>query len=280
VYSSNLTLGFTNNFITIYYSYILTINPSQSLLSSFTPNLSSVIANNYSSNISGITFTPSLTNLLDNSKDFGFQPFASSPRAETAVEVVNSDQLQWKTEFINDLNQFPVLALITSPVPVDTTYVEGTLECIPVGVVTISSCVYNSTTNSFDFTGTLGSSPQVVFESGSNPFETSVFASTALNRVILKFKTLFNKQKTSFVFQSKIQWDENNDNSVGVLDFNVANNTTALSDDPLTSAQNDPTIYRISLIVTGLGRVIPIVSAAIFIMILGVWVITRRAKVS
>jgi hypothetical protein len=278
-YNSALTLGFTNNFVTTHYRYILTVNAAQPSLIRFTPNLSFVQANNYSSDVSGTQFAPSLTNLIDTSKDFGFQPFASSPRAETAVDVVTTDQLQWKTEFINDQNKFPVLAKITSPVPVDTTYVEGTLECVPVGLVTITSCVYNPTTNSFDFVGTLGYTAPVAVRSQHNLFETSVYASDALNRVILKFKTLFNKQKTSFAFQSLIQWDENNDNSVGVLDFNVANNATALSDDPLTSAQNDPTIYRIALIVTGLGKVIPIITASVFVMLLGVWVITRRGKI-
>jgi LPXTG-site transpeptidase (sortase) family protein len=136
----------------------------------------------------------------------------------------------WRHVWINDSNIAANLVRISDAIPVNTTYVQGSLTCYQEGSSSATDCYYDSVNELIVWEGTIAADPGAQTEDAAN------------NEVIITFATTIAPGFDETSNQASAHWDENGDDTLTTNDNNIAINTPVLSDDPSTENGPDATI--------------------------------------
>ncbi|MBI5674807.1 MAG: DUF11 domain-containing protein, partial [Nitrospirae bacterium] len=150
-----------------------------------------------------------------------------------ALKTVNGSgypEIEWRMVWINNGNTTAINVGILDPIPVNTTYVTGSVSCYALGVSTTLRCIYDSLNNQILWEGNIGADPGAMNESEAN------------NEVIIIFRTSVSPEIFEVENQGCAFWDENGSGSF--RDDILAGQSLVCSDDPATSTQSDPTIWE------------------------------------
>ena len=124
--------------------------------------------------------------------------------------------IQWRQVWINP-NDTDLVTEIIDPIPPETTYIGG-LNCEAHGTSITTKCVYDSSTNSIIWDGTLGP------DAGHTTEE------DALNEVIITFKVKTINSKVNEVSnKAKAFWDQNNNGKIDPDDPDVKHKAPAIA---------------------------------------------------
>ena len=147
-------------------------------------------------------------------------------------KVVNDDglpELEWTMVWINPNVQYTMPLRVVDPVPNNSDYVVGSLECFPNGVSTQTLCEFDEVNQ------------QVVFEGLIGPDPGATDADSADNEIVIVFRTEVRNFSQVVNNQGQVNWDEDGN---GSLDDNTdGSQTPNPSDDPGTDDLDDPTSW-------------------------------------
>ena len=129
--------------------------------------------------------------------------------------------------WINNSNTAATLARVTDPIPVNTSYVQGSLRCEARGISVSQICTYDGARN------------RIVWEGAIAPDLGAVNETQAANEVVIVFRTSVNPGITSAENQGCANWDSNGDGSLATE--MGAGQIPVCTDDPVTPASGDPT---------------------------------------
>lgn len=148
--------------------------------------------------------------------------------------IPNSDRILWTLIWFNpnNINALPVLIL--DDIPIDTSYVEGTVACSPDGA---SSCdaSFNLLDNRIEASGIVASDFSAPIDSGPDDLN---------NEIIIRFETRINRSGL-FVIENQAEgcYDENNNGDpIDDIDGGLV---CPVTDDPNTGPTGDPTVVTI-----------------------------------
>ncbi len=157
-------------------------------------------------------------------------------------EVTGQGEITWTMWWFNNANNGDLPVLIVDPLPPDTTFVTGSLLCLPDGSSQCLNAVFNAALNRIEVEAILAS------DAGAAP---DSFPDQLGNEIVIEFRTQVSRSGT-FLNQADAFWDENNDGSP--LDEQGGGQSPVMTDDPVTTAPGDPTAVSIALAVPALNR--------------------------
>ncbi len=157
-------------------------------------------------------------------------------------EVTGQGEITWTMWWFNNANNGDLPVFIVDPLPPDTTFVTGSLLCLPDGASQCLNAVFNGSLNRIEVEAVLAS------DAGAAP---GSFPDQLGNEIVIEFRTRVNRSGT-FLNQADAFWDENNDGSP--LDEQGGGQPPVMTDDPVTTAPGDPTAVSIAFAVPALDR--------------------------
>jgi uncharacterized repeat protein (TIGR01451 family) len=150
-------------------------------------------------------------------------------------KTVNADgypELEWRMVWINDSNVAAILVRVTDSIPVDTTYVPDSVQCVANGgsSTSLGSCIFDAVNN------------RIVWEGNIAPDPGATDEDTAVNEVVITYRTTMPETVRRVENQGCAIWDESGNES---LDDEITNNQVAVcTDDPDTDPSGDPTVWE------------------------------------
>jgi uncharacterized repeat protein (TIGR01451 family) len=151
----------------------------------------------------GSVAAQSLPNAPSNTVTAPVVAFGSQgpPTGAKTVQLLPPNTLEWRMVWINTRNSLPLAMRVRDPMPNGVTYVPGSVVCSPQGSSVVTSCVFDSASNSVVVDATLG------------PDVDHFLESNATNRLIITFRTVLN---TSSPVQNVAvgYWDANGNGTV------------------------------------------------------------------
>jgi uncharacterized repeat protein (TIGR01451 family) len=154
------------------------------------------------------------------------------PSGYKTVSAIGFPELVWRMVWINDSVVIATAVTIIDPIPVGTTYVAGSLICQAQGASVTTNCVYDNVGNRVIWEGIIAPDPGATDEA------------TALNEVVISYRTSVPLGVVFVQNQGCANWDANGNGSVA--DEIAAGQIPVCSDDPATSAPGDPTIWELN----------------------------------
>ncbi len=154
------------------------------------------------------------------------------PSGYKTVSALGFPELVWRMVWINDSVVIATAVTIIDPIPVGTTYVAGSLICQAQGASVTTNCVYDNVGNRVIWEGIIAPDPGATDEA------------TALNEVVISYRTSVPLGVVFVQNQGCANWDANGNGSVA--DEIAAGQIPVCSDDPATSAPGDPTIWELN----------------------------------
>ncbi|NPA30880.1 MAG: sortase, partial [Chloroflexi bacterium] len=161
------------------------------------------------------------------------------PAGWKTVDEAGWPTLAWRLVWINNGNTAALQVFLTDPIPAGTTYVDGSLVCVPHGDTTVASCRFNPAANRIEVVANLAADPAATGEAD------------AAHPLVVTFRTTVAAGETYVENQGRAYWDENGDGQVDARDANLAHETPVLTDDPRDPEIGDPTEVRMQLPETG-----------------------------
>ncbi len=177
------------------------------------------------------------------------------PSGYKTVNAAGYPELLWQMVWINSGNQAAVLTLIEDPIPKNTRYVDGSLECIVAGASISRLCEYDASAEMVRFIGDIAPDPGATDES------------TAMNEVLIRFRTTV--QGAAAANQASAYWDADGDGFI--LDDQQSGQSPAHTDDPGTDTKGDSTRWQM------LSNGIPTLSGwAMFLLVILLSLVASR----
>ncbi len=152
------------------------------------------------------------------------------PSAYKTVSDAGYPAIEWRMVWINSGNATAMRVRIIDPIPADTTYVAGSINCSALGSSTTNTCSYDPVNKRIVWEGNIGPDP-----GAANEFQ-------ANNEVIIRFQTNVPANVFEVENQGCANWDENGNGSIN--DEISAGQSPLCSDDPATGAPDDPTQWQ------------------------------------
>lgn len=152
------------------------------------------------------------------------------PSGTKTVNDAGYPVLEWRMVWINNGTAPAERQRIIDTIPVNTTYINGSLNCIERGASVRISCYYDS----------IGK--RIIWEGNIAPDSGATNENEASNEVIITFRTTVNAGITKVSNQGFAYWDENEDGSV--LDDISRGQIPISTDDPNTTDFRDPTVWN------------------------------------
>ena len=122
-----------------------------------------------------------------------------------------------------------MLVRVTDPIPSDTTYVPGSVQCIANGSSVTTTCIFDAVNNMVVWEGNLAPDPGATNENN------------AANEVVISFRTTMPENIIRVENQGCANWDENGNRFLA--DEIAANQTRVCTDDPETIPSGDATVW-------------------------------------
>jgi len=132
----------------------------------------------------------------------GVGTLLAPPVGSKSVREVSPGVLEWRVVWINASNTAQLLVRMLDPLPAGTSYAAGSLVCTPQGSTTVSSCVFDST------------GARVVVDATLGPDSGRTTEVTALNELVVTFRTLLAPAAGSVVNVANLSWDANGNGSI------------------------------------------------------------------
>ncbi|MEQ8517152.1 MAG: hypothetical protein RIC38_16260 [Chromatocurvus sp.] len=183
----------------------------------------------------------SVSDAMDNSSSdsasipiVAFDPF--DPPG--GIKVLNEEgvpELEWTMVWLNPNASFVSPLLVVDPIPANSQYVDGSLECIASGVSTTDECVFDEDAQEVRFRGFIG------------PDEGATGLDDASNAVVIRFRVEIESLFDAVVNQATGYGDTDGNGEPNL-------NRPVLTDDPDVEGAQDPTRWQ------PVSRVIPAVS--------------------
>lgn len=152
------------------------------------------------------------------------------PSGRKTVHAVGFPALEWRQVWINAGNEVATLVRVTDEIPPDTTFVAGSLTCEAQGNSTVRQCVFAPGARQIIYAGEIAPDPGAASET------------EAMHAVVITFRSQVVPGITEVANQAQAQWDANGNGTLA--DELSAGQAPALSDDPATPEQDDPTVFR------------------------------------
>ncbi|MGH7754441.1 MAG: hypothetical protein ACREN5_16675, partial [Gemmatimonadales bacterium] len=129
-------------------------------------------------------------------------PVFGPPSGRKTVQVGELADLEWRVVWLNNGNTEALRTRILDPIPATTTYVHGSVTCVPRGLSTAARCDFDAATNQLVYDGTLGPDPGATTEE------------QAANALVITFRTAVLPGVTQVANQALAHWDANGTDSV------------------------------------------------------------------
>jgi uncharacterized repeat protein (TIGR01451 family) len=129
-------------------------------------------------------------------------PVFGPPAGRKTVQVGELPTLEWRVVWLNNGNAVPLRARLLDPIPAATTYVDGSVTCVPSGLSTVARCDFDAATNQLVYDGTLGADLGATTEA------------QAANEVVITFRTTVLPGVTQVANQALAHWDANGNGTV------------------------------------------------------------------
>jgi len=91
-------------------------------------------------------------------------PVFSPPSGRKTVQVGEFADLEWRVVWLNNGNAVALRGRLFDPIPAATTYVAGSVTCVPRGLSDVARCAFDAATNQLYYDGTLGADPGATTE--------------------------------------------------------------------------------------------------------------------
>ncbi len=191
------------------------------------------------------------------------------PRGQMTADSGAWPLVTWNAVWANIQNTVNLAVTLVHPIPANSTYVAGSLNCIAGGSTVVTRCAYNAARNQIeveatlaaDFGGTFAAWPPKPFPLTawmpmSAALDTTVSRAPHLpsplprvqaalaHPLTIRYQTRAQAGVTQLLGQGLAYWDENNDGQVTNLDPNVQHDTPVRTDDPAQPGLQDPTLAR------------------------------------
>lgn len=152
------------------------------------------------------------------------------PSAIKTVGETGDNEIEWTMVWINDGNMTAVDVQVLDDVPTGTSYVSDSVTCDARGASATDVCVYDEVENRIRWEGAIASDPGGTTEENS------------LHEVVIRYRTTVSAEMDTVENQASAYWDANGD---GSFEDDVTRGQVAQrSNDPDTSAERDPTMWR------------------------------------
>lgn len=161
-------------------------------------------------------------------------PDFNPPVGVKTVDGATYPDLTWEMTWINSQNDTPLNTRVTDPIPDDTTYVDGSVNCEATGASTTQICEFDAANNQIVWEGTLG------------PDLGAAGPDDAANEVVITFQTTVAEGVDEVFNQGCAFWDSDGDGFIGGPggDPDEADQVQVCTDDPFTPDPFDPTPWR------------------------------------
>ncbi|UHD18276.1 DUF7933 domain-containing protein [Thiocapsa bogorovii] len=130
-----------------------------------------------------------------------FDPF-DPPTGRKVVSDADRPELEWTMVWLNPNAAYVMPIRVVDPIPANSTFVDGSLECLVEGVSETSVCEYDA------------AALQVVFEGRIGPDPGATGADDAANEIVIVFRTRIQDSRRPVVNQAFANWDEDGNGSV------------------------------------------------------------------
>ncbi len=157
----------------------------------------------------GITGNDDPTNVMVSAPQV-FDP----PSAEKTGIYEGNSVITWRQVWINSGNAQANRVRVIDPIPENTSYIAGTLSCVPMGSSTTTRCQYDDTSN------------EIIWEGTISPDQGAADEEEAANEVIIVFQTRLENGVRSAENLTSGYWDADGD---GFIDDDIENNQIAIT---------------------------------------------------
>ena len=130
-----------------------------------------------------------------------FEPF-DPPTGRKLLNDEGVPELEWTMIWLNPNETFVSPLRVVDPIPANSSFVEGSLDCIANGVSETTRCTFDSDSDEVVFEGLIGPDPGAENEADAD------------NAVIIVFRVEIDNQRRAVRNQASAQWDEDGDGSV------------------------------------------------------------------
>ncbi len=164
-----------------------------------------------------------------------FEPFDPP----SGLKVVNDDgmpQLEWTMVWLNPNDSYVMPLRVVDPVPANSTFVAGSLECIANGASQTNLCAFDAANDEVVFEGQIGPDPGATGETDSQ------------NAVIIVFRVEIENLARAVSNQARAQWDEDGDGSLDPSQMPVTSNIAQWA----SEARSIPALSPAGLLLLGL----------------------------
>ena len=117
------------------------------------------------------------------------------PSGQKTVQEGAFPDLAWRVVWLNPANAAPLRIRGLDPMPIATTYVDGSVTCVARGQSTVARCAFDAATNQLVYDGIVGPDPGATTEV------------QAANAVIITFQTAVLPGVTQVANQALAHWD-------------------------------------------------------------------------
>jgi uncharacterized repeat protein (TIGR01451 family) len=129
-------------------------------------------------------------------------PELQPPAGVKTVETTGLPTLTWRVVWLNPANTAPLRLRVFDPIPVVTTYIDGSVTCVARGQSTVEHCAFDAATNQLVTEGLVGADPGATTEA------------QATNAVVITFQTTVLPGVTQVANQALAHWDATSNGTV------------------------------------------------------------------